>query len=383
MKVTDVKHFLAHPGGRGKNLCFVKVETDEGVYGWGEAYTQSDRDTQVTAHIDQLKRYLIGRDPRNIKHFMQIAYDDFAGRRSAMDLWCALSGIEQAMWDITGKVAGMPVHMLLGGACRSQIRVYANGWSGSTNPQTLAERAQEVVEMGFTAMKFDPIPGPWRTYVSKDVENAAIENVEAVRDAVGWDIDILVEMHRRLAPMHARRIAREIERFRPFWYEEPVLAENIDALAAVKRDINLPVVTGEELYTKFEFREVFEKQAADIINPDVCNVGGILELKEIAAMAEPYFVVVSPHNYNSTTLGLAATLQVSAAIPNFLITEYFVNLEEFGKDIAKIPFEVKDSYIQVPTTPGIGIDLDEDRLANYPYQPFPARSPRQYYEEGP
>ncbi|MCH2315357.1 MAG: mandelate racemase/muconate lactonizing enzyme family protein [SAR202 cluster bacterium] len=383
MKVTDVKHFLAHPGGRGKNLCFVKVETDEGVYGWGEAYTQSDRDTQVTAHIDQLKRYLIGRDPRNIKHFMQIAYDDFAGRRSAMDLWCALSGIEQAMWDITGKVAGMPVHMLLGGACRSQIRVYANGWSGSTNPQTLAERAQEVVEMGFTAMKFDPIPGPWRTYVSKDVENAAIENVEAVRDAVGWDVDILVEMHRRLAPMHARRIAREIERFRPFWYEEPVLAENIDALAAVKRDINLPVVTGEELYTKFEFREVFEKQAADIINPDVCNVGGILELKEIAAMAEPYFVVVSPHNYNSTTLGLAATLQVSAAIPNFLITEYFVNLEEFGKDIAKIPFEVKDSYIQVPTTPGIGIDLDEDRLANYPYQPFPARSPRQYYEEGP
>ena len=383
MKVTDVKHFLAHPGGRGKNLCFVKVETDEGVYGWGEAYTQSDRDTQVTAHIDQLKRYLIGRDPRNIKHFMQIAYDDFAGRRSAMDLWCALSGIEQAMWDITGKVAGMPVHMLLGGACRSQIRVYANGWSGSTNPQTLAERAQEVVEMGFTAMKFDPIPGPWRTYVSKDVENAAIENVEAVRDAVGWDVDILVEMHRRLAPMHARRIAREIERFRPFWYEEPVLAENIDALAAVKRDINLPVVTGEELYTKFEFREVFEKQAADIINPDVCNVGGILELKEIAAMAEPYFVVFSPHNYNSTTLGLAATMQVSAAIPNFLITEYFVNLEEFGKDIAKVPFEVKDSYIQVPTTPGIGIDLDEDRLANYPYQPFPARSPRQYYEEGP
>lgn len=383
MKITDVKHFLAHPGNRGKNLCFVKVETDEGIYGWGEAYTQSDRDIQITAHIDQLKRYLIGRDPRNIKHFMQIVYDDFAGRRGAMDLWCAVSGIEQAMWDITGKFAGMPVHMLLGGACRSQIRVYANGWSGSTDPQELAERAQGVVEMGFTALKFDPIPGPWRTYVNKDIENAAIENVEAVRDAVGWDIDILVEMHRRLAPMHARRIAREIERFRPFWYEEPVLAENVDALAAVKRDINLPVVTGEELYTKFEFREIFEKQAADIINPDVCNVGGILELKEIAAMAEPYFVVVSPHNYNSTTLGLAATLQVSATIPNFLITEYFVNLEEFGNDIAKVPFEVKDSYIQVPTTPGIGIDLDEDRLAAYPYQPFPARSPRQYYEEGP
>ena len=383
MQITDVKHFLANPG-RGKNLCFVKVETDEGIYGWGEAYTQSDRDVQVTAHIDQMRRYLIGRDPRNIKHFLQWSYDDFAGRRGAMDFWCAVSGIEHALWDITGKAAGMPVHMLIGGACRDKIRVYANGWGGGGGgPEQLAERAQEVVEMGFTAMKFDPIPGPWRTFVSKDVENAAIENVRAVREAVGWDVDILVEMHRRLAPMHARRIGREIEQYRPFWYEEPVLAENIDALAAVKRDVNIPIVTGEELYTKFEFREVFEKQAADILNPDVCNVGGILELKEIAAMAEPYYVVVSPHNFNSTTLGLAATIQVSAAIPNFLITEYFVNLEEFGKDIAKQPFEVENGYIKVPDTPGIGIDLDEDSLAKYPYKPFDPRSPLQYYEEGP
>ena len=383
MKITDVKHFLANPG-RGKNLCFVKVETDEGLYGWGEAYTQSDRDIQITAHIDQMRRYLIGRDPRNIKHFIQWAYDDFAGRRGAMDFWCAVSGIEHALWDITGKAAGMPVHMLIGGACRDKIRVYANGWGGGGGgPEALAERAQEVVEMGFNAMKFDPIPGPWRTFVSREVEDAAIENVRAVREAVGWDVDILVEMHRRLAPMHARRIGREIEQYRPFWYEEPVLAENIDALAAVKRDVNIPVVTGEELYTKFEFREVFEKQAADILNPDVCNVGGILELKEIAAMAEPYFVVVSPHNFNSTTLGLAATLQVSAAIPNFLITEYFVNLEDFGRDIAKQPFEVVDGYIKVPDTPGIGIDLDEDALAKYPYKPFAPRSPLQYWQEGP
>ena len=383
MKITDVKHFLANPG-RGKNLCFVKVETDEGLYGWGEAYTQADRDVQITAHIDQLRRYLIGRDPRNIKHFIQWAYDDFAGRRGAMDFWCAVSGIEHALWDITGKAAGMPVHMLIGGACRDKIRVYANGWGGGgVGPESLAERAQEVVEMGFNAMKFDPIPGPWRTFVSREVEDAAIENVRAVREAVGWDVDILVEMHRRLAPMHARRIGREIEQYRPFWYEEPVLAENIDALAAVKRDVNIPVVTGEELYTKFEFREVFEKQAADILNPDVCNVGGILELKEIAAMAEPYFVVVSPHNFNSTTLGLAATLQVSAAIPNFLITEYFVNLEDFGRDIAKQPFEVVDGYIKVPDAPGIGIDLDEDALAKYPYKPFDPRSPLQYWQEGP
>ena len=383
MQITDIKTFLVHPG-KAKNLCFVKIETDEGIYGWGECYTQSDRDVQITAHVDQLKRYLIGRDPTNIKHFTQMAFDDFAGRRGSMDYYCAISGLEHAMWDIAGKAYGAPVHKLIGGACRDKIRVYANGWSGGNpTPDSLAERASEVIEAGFTALKFDPIPGRWRTYVSKDVEDAAVENVRAVREAVGPDVDILVEMHRRLAPMHAVRIAHEIERYRPFWYEEPILAENIPALASVRQKINIPVVTGEELYTKFEFREVFEKQAADILNPDVCNVGGILELKEIAAMAEAYFVVISPHNFNSTTVGLAATIQVSAAIPNFLITEYFVNLEEFGRDIAKKPFEVKDGYIQIPDAPGLGIDLDEERLAAYPYKPFPPRSPAQIWDEGP
>ena len=383
MQITDIKTYLVHPG-RAKNLCFVKIETDEGIYGWGECYTQSDRDVQITAHVDQLKRYLIGRDPTNIKHFMQMAFDDFAGRRGAMDYYCAISGLEHAMWDIAGKAYGAPVHKLIGGACRDKIRVYANGWSGGNpTPESLAERASEVIEAGFTALKFDPIPGRWRTYVGKEVEDAAVENVRAVREAVGPDVDILVEMHRRLAPMHAVRIAREIEQYRPFWYEEPILAENIPALASVRQKINIPVVTGEELYTKFEFREVFERQAADILNPDVCNVGGILELKEIAAMAEPYFVVISPHNFNSTTVGLAATIQVSAAIPNFLITEYFVNLEELGNDIAKKPFEVHNGYIQLPDTPGLGIDLDEERLSAYPYQPFPPRSPAQIWDEGP
>ena len=383
MQITDIKTFLIHPG-KAKNLCFVKIETDEGIYGWGECYTQSDRDVQITAHVDQLRRYLIGRDPTNIKHFTQMAFDDFAGRRGAMDYYCAISGLEHAMWDIAGKAYGAPVHKLIGGACRDKIRVYANGWSGGNpTPDSLAERASEVIEAGFTALKFDPIPGRWRTYVSKDVERAAVENVRAVREAVGPDVDILVEMHRRLAPMHAVRIAHEIEQYRPFWFEEPILAENIPALASVRQKINIPVVTGEELYTKFEFREVFERQAADILNPDVCNVGGILELKEIAAMAEPYFVVISPHNFNSTTVGLAATIQVSAAIPNFLITEYFVNLEELGRDIAKIPFEVKDGYIQIPDAPGLGIDLDEERLAAYPYKPFPPRSLAQIWDEGP
>ena len=154
-----------------------------------------------------------------------------------MDFYCAISGLEQAMWDITGKKLGVPIYQLLGGACRDKIRVYANGWSGGAKtPEAIAEKASQIIEMGFTALKFDSIPGPRRSFVSREVEEEAVENVAAVSQAVGPDVEILVEMHRRLAPMHAVRIARNIEQFRPFWYEEPVLAENVDALAAVKRD---------------------------------------------------------------------------------------------------------------------------------------------------
>lgn len=376
MKIETVEHFITHPG-RGKNLCFVKLTTDEGVVGWGECYTQSDRDRQITAHLDQLRRYLIGRDPRHIKAFTQGAFDDFAARRPAMDYYCAISGIEQAMWDITGKIAGQPVHALLGGQMRDRVRVYANGWSGGAgSPEELGEKAWAMVESGFSALKFDPVPGPWRTFVDKAVERRAIENVEAVRKAVGPDVDILIEMHRRLAPMHATRIAHAIADTKPYWFEEPVLATNIDALAEVRRDIRatgIPVVTGEALYGKSEFHPVFERAAADIINPDVCNVGGILELREIAAMAEPYFVAVSPHNYNSTTVGLAATVHAAAGMPNFIITEYFVNFEEFGRGIAHPPLLAENGYVAVPQTPGLGIELDEEALAAHPYQAFAPR----------
>ena len=380
--VTGIRHVLAHPPAR-KNLLFVRLETDDGIYGWGECYTQGDRDQQIVAHLDQMERYVVGWDATQIKQFTDAMYNDFAARRGARDYYSAISGIEQALWDIAGKRLGVPVYELLGGACRERIRVYANGWANSQSHEHLAESAQAMVERGFTAMKFDPIPGPWRTLISTADEREAIERVRVVREAVGPDVEILVEIHRRLAPMHAVRLAREIEQYRPFWYEEPVLAENINALAAAKAEINIPVVTGEELYTKFEFREVFEQRAADIINPDVCNVGGILELKEIAAMAETYFVAVSPHNFNSTTVGLAATLQVSAMIPNFLITEFFVNLEEWGREVAVTPFEVVDGYIDLPRGPGLGIDLDEAALARYPYEQFPPRPVRTAADEGP
>jgi galactonate dehydratase len=383
MRVTHVKPLLVDPGS-GKNWLFVKVDTDAGVAGWGECYTQADRDQSIAAHVQQLGRYLIGRDPFHIKHFTHMAYHDFAGKRGAMDFYSALSGTEQALWDIIGKHLNTPVYNLLGGPCREKIRVYANGWyEGAKTPDVLAKKAAETVARGFTALKFDPFPGPWRTHIDRKTEAAAVENVRAVREAVGPEIDILVEVHRRLAPMHAVRIAHMMEASQPFWFEEPVSARSLDELAACKREIRLPVVTGEELYTKAEFRGVFEKQAADIINPDVCNCGGILELKEIAAMAEPYLVVVSPHNYNSTTIGLAATLQVAACMPNFLITEYFVNFKERGDAIAVDPFRVEDGYIQLPTGPGLGLDLKEEELTKHPYREFPPRALRHAGDEGP
>ncbi|MCC6628859.1 MAG: mandelate racemase/muconate lactonizing enzyme family protein [Chloroflexi bacterium] len=381
MQVTDVKTFLVHPG-RGKNWLIVKVETDAGIHGWGEAYTQADRDRAIEVHIHQMKRYLIGRDPFAIKHFTTVMYLDWAGKRGAMDSYCAVSGIEQALWDIVGKASGQPVYNLLGGRCRDRIRVYANGWGGGARtPEALGEAAKQLVDRGFTAMKFDPFPNPWREFISRDQERQAVATVRAVRQAVGPEIDLLIEVHRRLAPQHAVRVARMIEEYEPFWYEEPVSSRNMDLLAQVKREITTPVVTGEELYTKAEFRKAFELGAADIINPDICNCGGILELKEIAAMAETYSVVVSPHNYNSTTMGLAATVQLCACIPNFLITEYFVNFEEIGREIAPNALVAKDGYITLPTSPGLGVEMDEAAMVRRGYQEFPLRTIRQPGDE--
>lgn len=366
MRIRRVASFLADLGG-GKNLCFVKVETDGGSHGWGECYTQADRDTSIAALVQALGRYLIGRDASHITHFVHWAYHDFAAKRGAMDFWSAVSGIEQALWDIAGKRHHVPVHALLGGPCRDRVRVYANGWYGAARtPEAYAERARETVARGFDALKFDPFPGPWRTHLTHAAEEEAVANVAAVREAVGPRVDLLIEVHRRLAPMHAVRVARAMERFRPFWYEEPVSSTNLEALAECRRQIALPIVTGEELYTRAEFRRAFELRAADIVNPDVCNCGGILELRAIAQMAEPSLVAVSPHNYNSTTVGLAATVHVSAAIPNFLITEYFVNFEARGREIARPPLEVKDGHIAVPAGPGLGVELDEAALARFP-----------------
>jgi len=381
MRISHITPYLVDSGS-SKTWLFVKVQTDDGLVGWGEAYTQADRDRAIMAHLDEMGRHLIGRSPFAIKHFSSVMFLDYALRRPAMDFWSALSALEHALWDIVGKACGQPVYNLLGGPCRDRIRVYANGWSdGAGSPDQHARAAEKVVARGFTALKFDPFSNPWRTHIGRAEEALAVERVRAVRDAVGPDVEILVEVHRRLAPNEAIRMAQKLEQFEPFWYEEPIDAEDIDGLAEVRSRITLPVVTGEALYSKNQFAQVFAKRAADILNPDVCNCGGILALKEIAAMAEPWHVTVAPHNYNSTTVALACTLQVSACIPNFLITEYFVNFEAAGQEIALQSFDVRDSYIALPTAPGLGIELDEAALARYPLRERRDRHIRQYQEE--
>jgi galactonate dehydratase len=233
--------------------------------------------------------------------------------------------------------------------------------------------ARKVVEQGFDTMKFDPLPRPWRTHIPKEHIRHAVKVVKEVRQAVGPDVDLLLDIHRRLAPVHAIELAQRLEEFEPYWFEEPCMAEHIEAIAEVRRNTRIPIVTGENIFTKAGFRPVFDYRAADYINPDVTNCGGILELLEIAAMAEPYFVAVSPHNYNSTLLGLTATVHAAACMPNFIITEYFLPFVELGDKICKNQLKPVDGYIHLPQEPGLGIEMDEEALATYAYKQFPLR----------
>lgn len=373
MRVTAIKTWLVQPE-RGKTCLFLKVATDAGIHGWGEAYTLSGRERALERLVLDLGAYLIGRDPFAIKHFTHALWRDLSIKRGGFDFYCALSGLELALWDIVGKALQTPVYNLLGGPCRSSIRVYGQpSGEGDDSPDGLGRRAANTVALGYTALKFDPFPGPWQMLIDHAAEELAVARVQAVREAVGPDVEILIEVHRRLAPMHAISVARAIAPFRPFWFEEPTPAEDLAATALVRRKIDLPVVAGEALYTKADFRRAFEAEAADIINPDVCNVGGLLELKEIGAMAEAYTVAVAPHGNNSTTVGLAASLQAAALMPNFLIMEYPLAWEHAGNAIAPDPLRVVNGVIALPSTPGLGIELDEVALERRPMRHDSAR----------
>ena len=382
MKIGRIETFILGTGG-AKNLLFCRVETEDGFYGWGEAYVTGGKEKVVAECLTAMTPHLIGRSAFNIRHTGQIVFDDFAIRRTSLELLAAWSAVEIASWDLIGKKAGLPVYNLLGGASRERVRIYANGWAGRTTIEEGVERGLEVKAMGFTAAKFDPFPGPWRSYVDRAVEDFAIRYVAAMREALGPDFELLIEAHRRFAPNHAIRIGRRLEEFGIDWYEEPCLAENIELLAEVRRAVQIPIVTGEALYTKEAFFQCLAGRAADILNPDICAVGGLSAMLDIAAMAQPQAVVMAPHNYNSPLVGMAATVHLSAVIPNFRITEYFVNFGRICRDIATQPLIVKDGWIDLPTSPGLGIDIDVDKLRACPHQEVSRHGLRQYWEEYP
>jgi galactonate dehydratase len=382
MKIGRIETFILGTGS-SKGLLFCRVETEDGVYGWGEAYVTQGKEKVVGECIQAMAPHVIGRSAFNIRHTGQIMFDDFAIRRSSMELSAAWSAIEIACWDILGKRAGLPVYNLIGGASRERVRVYANGWSRGSTIEEGVERGLQVQAMGFTAAKFDPFPGPWRSFVDRRDEDFAIDYVRAMREALGLDFELLIEAHRRFAPSHAIRIGQRLLELGIDWYEEPCLAENIDLLAEVRRKVPIPIVTGEALYSKEAFFECLAKRAADILNPDICAIGGITAMLDVAAMAQPQAVVMAPHNFNSTLVGLAATMHVSAVIPNFRITEYFVNLENVCRDIASASLTMQDGWIELPTVPGLGIDIDVERLRAHPHQEATHRGFRQYWEEYP
>lgn len=328
------------------------MHTDEGIVGYGEPVVEG-RIRTVMAQIKEFEEYLIGKDPRHIEHHWQVMYRTSFYRGGAV-LTSAISGLEQAMWDILGKSLGVPVYTLLGGACRQRIRVYAHV-RGET-PQEMAEHAKSLVEQGFTALKTGA-PGPVHIIDKPAYIDGFVARIAALREAVGNDVDIGIDFHGRLSPAMSIRCAVELEPFRPMFIEEPVLPENVDALARVANSTSIPIATGERLFTKWAFREVLEKQAAAILQPDLCHAGGILEVKKIAAMAETYFAAIAPHNPLGP-ISLASAIQLDACIPNFLCQEQV----SLGEGYITEPFEVKDGYIDLPTKPGLGIELDDEAI---------------------
>jgi len=366
MKITRVETILVQP-----RWLFLKLHTDTGLIGYGEPVVEGRAHT-VREAVREVEDYLIGQDPRRIEHHWQALYRH-AFYRGGPILTSAISGIEQAMWDLLGKSLGAPVWQLLGGACRERIRMYAHV-QGAT-PEAAAEAAREKVAAGFTALKTGIGRVPARQIESPEFVEAAAARFAAMRAAVGSGVDIAVDFHGQISPALAVRLARALEPYHPMFIEEPCLPENVDALATVARSTSIPIATGERLFTKWAFREVLEKQAAAVLQPDLCHAGGILECKKIAAMAECWYAGVAPHNPLGP-ISLAACLQLDACIPNFLVQEQV----SLGEGYLKEPFRLVDGHIELPTAPGLGIELDDEAVATREGHNW--KSPRLFHADG-
>ena len=365
MKITDVITLVM--GTSWRNLTFVKVETDEGLTGISEV-RMNNRTDALVAYIDGAKRrHVIGSDPFNTEDLYQRMFRDDYGRAGEI-VATGISVIEIACWDIIGKALNQPVYRLLGGACRDRIKAYANGWYRvERTPEEFHAAAKRVLEKGYKALKFDPF-GAGYYELSYQEKLKSVSLVEAVRDAVGPDVEILVEMHGRFSPYTAIEIAAELEQYKPSWVEEPVPPDNIAALAKASDSINLPVATGERLHNKYEYRELINLQAADILQPDITQTGGFLETKKIAAMGDMCYMTVAPHNVGGP-VSTAAALHFAACTTNFKIQEHFNDFSEaWVKEAATGCPEVIDGYFSLPNGPGLGMELNEDLIAQHPYR---------------
>ncbi len=334
----------------------VKITTDTGLVGWGET-TLEGKPKSTVAAVEELADYLIGKDPLRIEHHWQHIYRS-AFFRGGPVLMSALSGIDQALWDIAGKHFGVPVYQLLGGAVRDRVRVYAH-WGINEMSEEGLERAHERLERlrasGYSAFKSGP-GGAWRGHEPPAVIDAFVRRAYLMREWVGPEVELAFDLHGKLTPALAIEICHELKGMRPLFVEEPVPQENVAALRQVTERTTVPIATGERLLTRWGFREVCEHHAAAFLQPDVSHVGGITELKKVANLAEIYYMHLAPHCAIGP-VALAAALHVDAVVPNFLIQEQID--ASLGDGLLREPWLVRDGHIELPTRPGLGFEIDE------------------------
>lgn len=363
MKVTEVKTFVVDCFRT--NWVFVKVYTDSGIDGVGEA-TLEYKEKALVGAVEHIKEYLVGKNPLEIQKHWHMIYRDAYWRGGAV-LMSALSAVDTALWDILGKSLNVPVYQLLGGKVNDKVRIYVNGWfAGAKTPKEFGEKAKEAVKRGVTAMKWDPFGKNYLEISNKEL-NTALECVGEVRDAVGKDVDLLIEGHGRFNTATGVKIAKELEQFKPMWFEEPVPPDNLEALKEVKLKSPVAISAGERLYTRWDYKRMFDLSGADYIQPDVSHAGGISELVKIASEAECRYMGFAPHN-PSGPVANAATLQIAAACPNFSILEIMYSDVEWRKDVTNEKLEYTDGYIKIPDKPGLGIEICEEECEEHPYK---------------
>jgi galactonate dehydratase len=345
MKITKLETMLVKP-----RWLFLKMHTDVGIVGLGEPITEGRALTCQTA-VKELEPYLIGKDPRAVVHHWQAIYRH-AFYRGGPILTSVLSGVDQALWDIKGKALGVPVYELFGGPTRNRVRAYSH----ASTPEAM----KEAIAKGFRAFKTGPAKRRPSRYVETPAEvQYAVERFAEQRKLVGPDVDIGIDFHGAIHPATAKLLIKGYEPYQPMFIEEPCQAQNHDIMAELARGTFLPIATGERVFTKWGFREVLEKKAATILQPDLCHAGGLTECRLIAGMAEAYYASIAPHNPLGP-ISLAAGVQLAASIPNFLIQEQV----SLGDGYVKRPFTIRDGYLDLPTAPGLGIELDDNAMAD-------------------